>query len=247
MDPILDWPARPIAGSGRSIRRAVRVAQRADLVVIGNDALVLPAHDGAHVPRQILVERLLILPLRVVFTALAFLENCLVVATRHRFLDAHPATMKRPGDAPASFGIATVRAYDLLKLARAIGTSLRAGAEERFELRVSRVLGSFAEALLPVFGGFDQFVESGFKGIGHHAVSGSLKSTDSGCRYPLMRCDPGCAELFVGEWAFGNECRFEWRPRRRPDPSATRPLRRRFSPFSCSSLLDVRPSLRRRR
>src|SRR6187455_315059 len=77
--PKKNGPRGPVSVRPILCLGAVRVAERANLVVIGDDALVLPLHEGPDFRRQLLLQRLFVLRLRVILAALAFFENRPVV------------------------------------------------------------------------------------------------------------------------------------------------------------------------
>ena len=83
----------------------MRVAQRADLVVVALHAFVLALDDQRDLARQILLDRRAVARERCVLAALALLERRQVTVAGERPLEIDPAAMQGAGRAAAGLGL----------------------------------------------------------------------------------------------------------------------------------------------
>jgi hypothetical protein len=100
----------------RGRARAVRPPERAHLLEVGHRPAVLALHDGAHLRREVRLERVLVVLDRQLLAALALGEDRRLVPARDRRLEVDPAAVHRRGHAPGRLGVAAQAAHLRLQL-----------------------------------------------------------------------------------------------------------------------------------
>src|SRR5690606_11157140 len=96
-----------------------------------------------------------------IFTALALVQNGLIVLAGDGRLEIYPAAMQIASHAGAVLGVATQTDDNGLQLLRGVGALAGALVEQRLQLGTGNVLGAYTKARFTILAGFDQIIEGG--------------------------------------------------------------------------------------